>query len=312
MMLVWSPMYPFVSLRIPMSVLALLVRPGEAWPRRQNKRSNIIPFSPLHKMCWSKLGIRPKCLLWTLGFAFCQWSMDRKQSKKRSTAVKLLNSQTRSMHLWPQFAGNQRRLWLLDRQNVFQTQWWWGVPCDGCQSFEIAASPISGNPSWFGLCSAPRCHDLFLPLWLLSCKKLLRAKRRKHDFVHELPPSRQRMSAEPQNQKGGKNQTNHHPEPATRSTDETTLQAAEPPKVQMNRSHPRWWVKWAKKTNGRRNAKRTKQQAKPQAKPSSRRMSNIPQQALHVNKPALNSNNARSLIRDDPTRTRTLIWTAPK
>ena len=44
----------------------------------------------------------------------------------------------------------------------------------------------------------------------------------------------------PQTKKGGKpNGTNHHPEPATRSTDETTLQAAEPPKARMKPSHPR-------------------------------------------------------------------------
>ena len=41
------------------------------------------------------------------------------------------------------------------------------------------------------------------------------------------------------NQKGGKNTRNHHPEPATRSTDETTLQAAEPPKARMKPPHPR-------------------------------------------------------------------------
>ena len=58
------------------------------------------------------------------------------------------------------------------------------------------------------------------------------------------------------------------------------------------------------KTNGRRNAKRTKQQAKQQAKPSSRRMSKFPQQALHINKPVLNSNDVSSLIGDDPTITR--------
>ena len=58
------------------------------------------------------------------------------------------------------------------------------------------------------------------------------------------------------------------------------------------------------KTNGRRNAKKTKQQAKQQAKPSSRRMSKFPQQALHINKPVLNSNDVSSLIGDDPTITR--------
>jgi hypothetical protein len=58
------------------------------------------------------------------------------------------------------------------------------------------------------------------------------------------------------------------------------------------------------KTNGRRNAKRTKQQAKQQAKPSSRRVTKFPQQALHINKPVLNSNDVSSLIGDDPTITR--------
>ena len=99
-----SPMYPYVSLRIPMCPYVSLGFIRFGW-------------------CWSKLGVKPTCLLWTLGFAFCQWSTDRKQGNTCSTAVKLLNPQTRSMHLWPRFARNQRRLWLLDRQNVFQTQW---------------------------------------------------------------------------------------------------------------------------------------------------------------------------------------------
>ena len=57
------------------------------------------------------------------------------------------------------------------------------------------------------------------------------------DHSKELERSR-RNHNHPKTTKGG-NRTNHHPEPATRSIDETTLQAAEPTKAQINPSHPR-------------------------------------------------------------------------